>query len=58
MNTELAQQQLCESAAGYAGGGLPSAGAFENITGVLEVVLECAGEVGVTGARASDGFVK
>ena len=57
VDAEFGEQHLGECSAGDAGGGLAGTGALEDVTGVREIVLEGAGEVGVAGARGSDGLV-
>ena len=54
LDPELVQQPPREGAGGHPGGGLPGAGALEDVAGVHPIVLEHSHEVGVTGPRAGD----
>ena len=51
-----AEQRLGQRADGHARGGFAGAGALQNVAGVVEIVLDGAGEVGVAGPRAGDGL--
>ncbi len=53
----LASNCLASAPTGDAGGGFTGAGSFQNVAGVGEIVFDGAGEIGMAGARARDGFV-
>ena len=52
-----AEQCFGQRADGHARRGLARAGAFQNVAGVVEIVLDGAGQVGVAGTRARDRLV-
>src|SRR5437016_3687113 len=51
---ELLQQQLADGAAGHPRHRLPRARPLQDVAGVLTVVLEAAGEIGVAWPGAGD----
>ena len=53
----MGQQGLGQGAEGHAGSGFAGAGALQDVTRVVEVVLDGAGQVGVTGPRAGYGLL-
>ena len=57
LDAQLPEQQLGEGSRGDAGGAFAGAGALEHVAGILEVVLEGTGEIGVAGPRRGDGLV-
>jgi hypothetical protein len=56
-DAEFAQEKLGDRSDGDAGGGFAGGGAFENVAGFGEVVLQGSGEVGVAGAGRRDALV-
>src|SRR5262249_7408453 len=56
LDAKLSQKCFGERADGDAGSGLSRAGAFKDIAGIGEVVLDGAGEVSVSGTGARNGL--
>ena len=56
IDAELDQQGFGDRAEGHARGGFAGAGALQDVAGIGEIVLDGAGQIGVSGAGAGDGL--
>ncbi len=56
LDAEFAKQSLRNGAHGDAGGGFAGAGAFQNVPGIVKIVLDGAREIGVARAGARNGL--